>query len=1166
MSKSKNPISRWHFDPADYDVCSSCGKHPVTAAQPMCKGCRNKADESKKPVEKPTAEPVQKMSMDKKEATAMDDMLKIPATLAKNAATGFWGRKHYTAPVGEGIDAKHPRWTLWSKKPDWKKWGDLYRDFKVEAARGQLADRHAKELKGEDTPALRERHAKEVAGLEQDIPIIRQKAYLMPGNVLIPTGRVNNCTAVDLDMYEWDDDMRNDWEARFGKDWIKTFNTYTQLTSSGKGYHLVFKYNKEFGSPHGPGIDIRNDGGLIMGAGSLAYLKTSIKEAGGKDKFHQLPWSERKKHLGEYTCVHNAPLAEMPEALVTFLHAHVKSGSGSKKKSTKKPDRSNPKDSAITAAASGQEGFWKYHIDDEKVERMVRALPPKYFAERVPWLTLATAMKQMGKVDLLLRIVESMLPQLDPTWSIEWYEAVIPTITRFNEFCMPEQVFAEAPREADGADGSSCHDLDIAYSKYQNSATCGAEQCYQSVHRGEWRKLGLDHGEHAAVKLTPDKRCVVIKSDTGTGKSTLFREYMNEQVLDTMHMPTPLTYLSIVSRISLAEEQHRTFKEAGLRPILYCDTRHPAGFVNSCLQSEWHYIVICIDSLERCRQTQSRPYNVRWCGNTIIFLDEFSSLIEHLFTSSTLSTRRVQVFKTLCEMLRSAKQIICADADITPHTVAFLEWLKIPIHYIENSYVHNSGTPAQEYFEKTAWTDALKQRKEFVCCSDSAKGALELQDTHFNTIPLTEEEKEEYKGLSVTRDEHGLVIALTGQDTRSVDMDAWDRLIVSPRVVYGLDSTRRREVFCSYECPAGMTLTPKHMLQQICRTRDMIKLHFVFYRKKCAAAKYSSRDEIYREIRMRSDFATWAPLCTAEEEEIWCKITSYIEWHEECYRTNPFAWFLKLLDERGFVRDKSIVQETELKELAQQRRAFKAGELERFDPSHPKNVEIIEYLGLPEDAVQKHAALVLFEGMRVQHFHVCKWVLRGAAQLDKVMGERKEFNAQKMRSENMKQILLEGFMKEVGCTSRGDLVAKTALSAEAADTFKKKVQIVCPRLATDLDLTTIDGCSLAVVKMMAQLFGRHAVEPYAATEKQKATGNTQRTFTKTPLFITKRKQVNKKKVTVYSINEAFFKHHMRIARYKTPTVALRPDMGWDAMSANLDPQAKSLDEYGFIGV
>ena len=81
-------------------------------------------------------------------------------------------------------------------------------------------------------------------------------------------GKINDITVVDLDSYKWKDDNHIFYKT-FGKDFIKTFNTYTVKTASG-GYHLYFKY---VDLPNINSKELEIDVRMIM---DLSYLLTLL--------------------------------------------------------------------------------------------------------------------------------------------------------------------------------------------------------------------------------------------------------------------------------------------------------------------------------------------------------------------------------------------------------------------------------------------------------------------------------------------------------------------------------------------------------------------------------------------------------------------------------------------------------------------------------------------------------------------------------------------------------------------------------------------------------------------------------------------------------------------------------------------------------------------------
>ena len=76
----------------------------------------------------------------------------------------------------------------------------------------------------------------------------------------------------------------------------------------------------------------------------------------------------------------------------------------------------------------------------------------------------------------------------------------------------------------------------------------------QSTNTSDW-EINVDKlGKQSEILDKMDQN-LIINSDTGTGKTTLVKEYIKDRRCNV---------LSIVSRISLADEQHKVFTESGI--------------------------------------------------------------------------------------------------------------------------------------------------------------------------------------------------------------------------------------------------------------------------------------------------------------------------------------------------------------------------------------------------------------------------------------------------------------------------------------------------------------------------------------------------------------------------------------------------------------------------
>ncbi len=948
----------------------------------------------------------------------------------------------------------------------------------------------------------------------------------LKGNCGIPCGKVNGIMVVDLDLYKLNK-SDSEFIKTFGDDYVEKFDTLTQKTTSG-GEHLIFQYDEDFGKGTNNAthqVDIKNDGGYIVGAGSKCFIK--------QDK--DLPVSQ--KRVGQYKVINETNIKPIPTELKEWLIKNIMS------KDKKIIQRKERDAKAIKMQSSI--GYYCYNITDEKCKSIVSKIPDEYFTEHDKWLILATAMKSMDKGELFLKMCAEhpktnyTNPNHPP--NVKQYNGIK---KHFNINAV-EHIFNQAVQSTkqreDGSTETHTYRTYVDYIKYKPTIKSKLKEPKKC---GEWDKLG----KH--IKLPKKKKCVVIKSDTGTGKTTIVKEYLAEQ--------SNCKFISIVSRITLGEEQYSIFRDRGISCKLYNE------------EDSWFKqddsMVICIDSLKKIARGDF--------GDYVIFMDEYNSLIEHLFSSKTLNDRRTQIFQILCNVLNEAKQIFCVDADLQGHTLELLDYLNIDYDLYINTYLHNNGVKAIEYFNIESYTEDLVKSDKFLMCCDSKSSCIKVGKDNFDKIPLTEEEQQRFEGLMVFKDEKGFVVVITSDNDEYTSLDSFDRAIISPKIIYGLDSQIERDVFCWYE---EHTINPRMMVQQIARTRNIKQINYIFFKKSFKTEKFINIQETYEYIKKIDDYAVWEMLSSKEDNDIWMKVMSVIMYNNDCYDTNKFAHFRNLLQSRGVILNSSIGQ-TGMSVLSKMKKDYKDEQLENFDKNHPKIQEINELLKIPKEHMEAHKELFIFEKKRTQNQMSIKYVIKSGISLDDKLATKEDYNYNKMKSDNYKLVFLERFMKGCGITKKDDMIAKNNYEAVKAKQLWNEVDDIFRLRLTEkdeegnkkprvLDFTNKADCSLGIEKMIGQIFGTTITIPYEPTEAQIASGNTQMTHTKLKLFNTKRKTKNKVKYTINTINPEFFEYQMKIGQYRNKecrTENLSWDFGTEDMNYNQNIEMEKNEQGKWI--
>jgi len=573
-------------------------------------------------------------------------------------------------------------------------------------------------------------------------------------------------------------------------------------------------------------------------------------------------------------------------------------------------------------------------------------------------------------------------------------------------------------------------------------------------------KLGYD--------FIQEKINYIIKSDTGTGKTTSVKHFLNK---------TNDNFISIVSRVSLGQEQYNNFNE---NEFLDCNFYQQVEFMKN-----EDNIIIQLDSLLKVHRNID-------ISQYVIVLDEFESILDHLFNSPTLKRNRVLIFMKFIEILKQCKNFICIDADITNKSVEFIEtFINKKYKLFENEYKHNKGVEALEIPDCNVFIALLQQEKKFLCCCDSKTQAEYI-----------------YNELNDPS-----VILITSDTDEYYNFDDYDKIIYSPKVIYGIDSSMERPVYCFYK---EHTINPKKMVQQIARCRNITTLYYHFTKKSYNPNKINI-EEVLETNNKIVDYGihnenklieTNFNMIDASIERDYIKLFSKFEYENICYDTNKFCHFIKLLDQRGFIlktyrfkRDKTkcIVS----KEVLEPKEFFKK----------EKNKKILDIIGLDtEDKIVSEKIDIISRYNFVQEYlnikHYFYDNLNDEDLLER-LNNQNEFILGKVSNNNQKLRLLLKFKNMAGCEDRYDLQSTKLLNQEQINQFEYEYKMIFEKKYYNekFKFDTIDNQNKVLNKLYKNIF----------TDK-----------------ITNSKQVsiNKKRDRVYQLNNDEFNNFKELIDFR----------------------------------
>ena len=628
--------------------------------------------------------------------------------------------------------------------------------------------------------------------------------------------------AVDLDFYSKEgkepyDPINNPnhklFIDTFGNDFIERFDTYTQKTPNG-GVHLIFRHHPTIMQTQSSKFKIDTRGGNTNG-----YIK-------------------------QYECINNTWIKRVPDDLLEFLKTNLFVDKPIKKY-IKKQNKN------LSNKLVQYQTKYTYNVPEQNVINIINKLPNDYFTDFSKWIIFTSAMKQINKKTLWDKYSKKHGGKsYKKDENFRKWDGI-----KINENSFYFESILKAVKKT----------KDIRFYRYL------------PIPKNTFKGFNHINIDKLSKTLKLENKSYCIKSDTGTGKTTLFKQHIKS---------TQDNFISITSRRTLAKEQYEDFLNICNNHISYYeyDLNNPDN----------QGLTICIDSILKL---QSKGWNFK---NKVIFLDEFNSIIEYLLDTDTLAKNRDEIFNFFINgILLECKAIICVDADISDLSIQFLKEVErikgIKLNYIQNDYIHNKGTLSTEIHEHEEFVHQLSQEDKWLLPCDSKKQAKNLWEQ------LTVIDKQDYP-------ERDPIIIIMAEDVKRqkdfIRLNEHKRIIFSPKIVYGLDSNgygkeqESRPVYSYYEMN---TISPSAMLQQINRERKISHHYYFIYNKRVDNDTIISEDDFKEYVNEENSMAL--KVFQLQEQyinQLFCSLLYYHEYKQNCYKSNPSLHFKILLKERGF--------------------------------------------------------------------------------------------------------------------------------------------------------------------------------------------------------------------------------------------------------------------------
>ena len=777
--------------------------------------------------------------------------------------------------------------------------------------------------------------------------------YVLNSNYACLTGYKSKITVVDIDFtniskhgnYE-----KNEFYNKFRLDMLNNFNTYSVNTPN-NGFHYYFEYDSEIkqtANINGTQVDIRNDGGYILVPPSTINGKS-------------------------YGVISSNNIIKMPQELREWILKYQNCDNVQDVEEHKE----------VKEVKDVNETTYRCNIDNKTMLNILNKLPQgdkknsfvgdysKWFiiGKGCKWANCFEAFNTWSKSTPFSNYNESELCKCWNSWNCTIYSFLY-----ILKYAKVKNIFT--------------------YKGVSDNLNINKE-----VNRGKIDNI------NSSKRFFKSKFNYCLKSDTGTGKSRAFLEYIKEH--------PNAKFISIVSRVELGNEQHSTLKAHGVNCEIYTDQTFKYG-----------------DNIIITPESSVLIHNYDF-SNYVIFLDEFNSITEHLLSSSTLNKRRKQAFTTVCHMLKTSKQFIAVDADISELSQSYLNHLGVEYKLVKNIFQNFKHKVVDFMNDEKDFLAKLKREKKFILCCDS-KATAEVY----------------YKLLN----DKSIKLITSDTPAKIGSLSQFDKIIMSPKIIYGNDSQNLRPVYAIY---GGLTITPYQMVQQLTRERQLTNIDIFFPTPKSKMAMFDDTDkceinqvEILNNFKDAynvsfEDYEDIPDILTDAYENIFNVLHTQYIYKMDCLATNPKLHLVDILSSRGFtVKYKpSIEMETTNALINKEMKAdIKDELLENFDITNEKYAKVNKILKVPEEHLEEYKEIIIDPYQLQKHFNYCSFFYQDISILQNKLMDGTDYDIKKMTSVKTKILFMDKLEKMLKIPARQpyEYVAnKDVLKAEDREFVEK---------------------------------------------------------------------------------------------------------------------------------
>jgi hypothetical protein len=585
-------------------------------------------------------------------------------------------------------------------------------------------------------------------------------------------------------------------------------------------------------------LDIRSDGGYVVGPKSIINNK-------------------------QYEYANKTNFIEMPTELLLWQIEG---------KDDKTPQKETPNKTVSTQVMKSKSDLI-YMISDEKLTEILNMLPQEYCDNYLKWLSVTNVLKGLNKQ----QIWDSFSRK-----SKKYNKANnIKIWNNLNSF-LDVNYIIRIINSYSVKNKEKALELIESYKRYQPFTANFKDFNLQEFNR-EYVSDGF------RFKDFQENSTIIMESCTGTGKTTVTAKYFKQ--LNSKN--GDLRILSLVNKISLADQHVKSFTEQGVNMVSY-ENKNKNLYMD--------HLVVCINCI---RILNDLPFEV--LKNTVVYIDEINSFCESLTHNDTLVNDVRSIFLALAKIIKCAHKVIFSDALINDAIMHLVKWRT-------ELYPEKKVLFVRNHFKKYDNIEAInvKNEDDFLCnlmnACKTEKGFLFGCDSktiiidYYNKCFSEATEKEQTKFILIT--------AESKMKIQDASLEFKDKYVFySPSITTGIDfSIREKQNVYIYV--NDKSILSNSIFQQTTRTRNINKL-FYYCNNTRHQVKFCNVEDLenyYTEI-LNVNSKALQDVCVQVDENdqqkviknTFFKLFCYNEYVKDVYKSNIKIHFEHLLKQNGFL-------------------------------------------------------------------------------------------------------------------------------------------------------------------------------------------------------------------------------------------------------------------------